>query len=98
LYAVPAAIYAAVADGCAAIFFPKSPTTAFLILAILGFGGFYAWMHPGSGTAANKSFDFLFNIGVPTAALVAVYTISNLFRDLSRSRSNGSPPQSTTQG
>jgi hypothetical protein len=84
-WAVPMAVYAAFADGLAPIIFPKSPTIAFLILAALGFGSFVSLC-----SVCSRVPNFPFTIVIPTAALVAVYTIANLSRDLSSSRSSGS--------
>jgi hypothetical protein len=91
-YAVPMAIYAAIADGCAAAYFPKHPTVGFLLFALASLVCFGVFIQFGPGAAVNKPFytvqaaqNFLTNVGLPTAALIAVYVTTNAVREWSQS-------------
>jgi hypothetical protein len=87
LYAVPTAVYAAISDGLASVFFPQRPFVGFLIFAIIGIVGFLALIQFGVGHPSNKPFytlesaiSFGRTIGMPTFAVTAVYAIANAVR------------------
>jgi hypothetical protein len=83
LYAVPTVIYAAVAEAIAVNCFPKLPTAAFLALAALGLVLATVFLQFGPGHPSNKPFHtaesasrFIRDIGIPTFAVICVYTIA----------------------
>jgi hypothetical protein len=87
-YALPMAIYAAFADGWATFFFPKHAMVGFLAIVGVGLACLVAFSQLGAGAAVNKPFhtlndakSLLTGIGIPTAALIAVYVIANLMRE-----------------
>jgi hypothetical protein len=93
-YGIPTMIYAIIADGLAAVFFPKSPALGFIVFALLGIVGFFVMIELGPGAPENKAgiFPGLFQIiGLPWLSVIVIYTLANVLRSRRVQRNEQAP-------
>jgi pyruvate dehydrogenase E2 component (dihydrolipoamide acetyltransferase) len=103
IYALPTLIVAAIADGFATIWFPKQPTLGFLLLILLGLAGLAICIRYGQGIQIldrtdNRNYfsdysgsSFFVYPGRSTVAIVLVYTVANVVRELHKLRPDQDP-------